>query len=94
LGDKPRLQKTIDFLRAEPDATDVLMLLEKRLSGASESRRYFALGFRNNTVRAVYPSDDDPLRYEQQIVADGRHIKMFGTTFDADALEWANLLLP
>jgi DNA invertase Pin-like site-specific DNA recombinase len=76
LGDKPKLQKTIDFLRGEPDASDVLALLEKRSSDSSESRRYFALGFRNNTVRVVYPSDDDPLRYEQQVVAQSGGIEV------------------
>jgi hypothetical protein len=27
------------------------------------------VSFRDSNVRAVYPDDDDPLRYQQQIVA-------------------------
>jgi hypothetical protein len=33
------------------------------------SRRYFTVGFRDSNVRVVYPDDDEPLRYQQQIIA-------------------------
>lgn len=69
LGDGPQVQRTIEFLEQQPDSEDVVSHLKDRLSGRDAARRYFAVGFRNNSVRAVYPRDDDPLKYEQQITA-------------------------
>jgi hypothetical protein len=34
--------------------------MEKRLAAGTEDVPYFAVGFRNGTMRAVYPSEDDP----------------------------------
>lgn len=67
LGDRPKLQRTIDFLEQQPDSEDVISHLKDRLSHPDSARRHFAVGFRNNSVRAAYPHDDDPLKYEQQI---------------------------
>lgn len=72
LGDKPNVEKTIAFLREQPDSTDVVQALEAKAGTAP----YFAVGFRNGTVRAVYPQKDDPLRYEQVVVADGSKISV------------------
>ena len=67
LGDRPRLKRTIEFLEQQPDSEDVVFYLKERLSEREAARRYFAVGFRNNSVRVVYPHDDDPLKYEEQI---------------------------
>jgi hypothetical protein len=42
--------------------------------GASpnQARRYFAVGLRDNKVRIVFPAENDPLCFEQQIVI-GQH---------------------
>jgi DNA repair exonuclease SbcCD ATPase subunit len=68
LGDRPKTEKVIDYLKGEAGADDVIAHLAKRLSSKKDDRRYFAVGFRNGTVRAVYPSDEDPLRYEQVLL--------------------------
>lgn len=67
LGDKPKLQRAIEFLEQQPNSEDVISHLKERLSEHDAARRYFAVGFRNNSVRVVYPHDDDPLKYDQQI---------------------------
>jgi DNA invertase Pin-like site-specific DNA recombinase/prefoldin subunit 5 len=69
LGNRPQLQRTIEFLEQQPDSNDVISHLKDRLSGPESARRYYAVGFRNNSVRVVYPHEDDPLKYEQQIIA-------------------------
>jgi DNA invertase Pin-like site-specific DNA recombinase len=77
LGDRPKTEKAIDYLRGETGADDVISLLAERLSSKKDDRRYFAVGFRNGTVRAVYPSAEDPLHYEQQLLAtDGRFMML------------------
>lgn len=67
LGDRPLVQRTIEFLEQQPDSEDVVFHLKERLNERDAARRYFAVGFRNNSVRVVYPHDNDPLKYEQQI---------------------------
>jgi ribosomal protein L17 len=75
LGDRPKTEKVIDYLKGESGADDVIAQLAGRLNSKMDDRRYFSVGFRNGTVRAVYPGDEDPLRYEQQlVVTDGRFV--------------------
>jgi hypothetical protein len=77
LGDRPKTEKAIDYLKGETGADDVISHLVERLSSKKDDRRYFAVGFRNGTVRAVYPSAEDPLHYEQQLLAtDGRFMML------------------
>jgi DNA invertase Pin-like site-specific DNA recombinase len=71
LGDRPKTEKVIEYLKGEAGADDVIALLSERLTSKKDDRRYFAVGFRNGTVRAVFPSDEDPLRYEQQVLVAG-----------------------
>jgi hypothetical protein len=33
------------------------------------SRRYFAIRFKDGSTRAVYPVDDDPLQFEEQVLS-------------------------
>jgi hypothetical protein len=61
---------TIEELRNKSgeDLDDVIFHMEDMAAQPAQSRRFFAVGFRDSKVRAVYPDDDDPLRYQQQIV--------------------------
>jgi DNA invertase Pin-like site-specific DNA recombinase len=69
LGDRPRLERTIEFLKTQSNSEPVIAHLRNRLGNHDDARRYFAIGFHNSSVRVVYPHDDDPLSYEQQITA-------------------------
>jgi hypothetical protein len=69
LSDRPEVERAIVFIREQPGATDVVSHMEERLAAGTDDVPYFAVGFRNGTVRAVYPSGDDPLAYRQQVVA-------------------------
>jgi DNA invertase Pin-like site-specific DNA recombinase len=70
LGDRPRMQTSIDHLKMTvgQDVDDVISHMEQMAAHPDQSRRYFAVGFRDSKVRIVFPATDDPLRYEQQIV--------------------------
>ena len=68
LGHAPLTQKTVEFLSGEPDAQSVIDHLKRTLDDAAEHRRYFAVGFADGTVRGVFPSKDDPLQFEHQIL--------------------------
>jgi hypothetical protein len=74
LGERPRIQKSIDYLRttAAQDTGDVIAYMEQLVAHPDQCRRYFAVGFRDSKARIVFPAGDDPLRYEQQIVAKER----------------------
>jgi DNA invertase Pin-like site-specific DNA recombinase len=75
LGDRPRMRKSIDRLKdstIEGEVDDVIAYMEQQAAHPDQSRRYFAVGFRDGNVRIVFPSDDDPLRYQQQIVGKER----------------------
>jgi hypothetical protein len=77
-GATPVMQKSIDQLREISTSEDdeVIAHMEQMAAHPDQSRRYFAVGFRDAAVRAVYPSYGDPLQYEQQVVADGSSIEM------------------
>ena len=68
LGNVPNIQKTIEFLTKEPDAQPAIDQLKRQLDDAGAHRRYFALGFVDGSVRAVYPDQGDPLRFDHQIL--------------------------
>jgi DNA invertase Pin-like site-specific DNA recombinase len=70
-GFRPITLRIIDKLKTEtPGVThDVIDHITRVAEHPRERRRYFAIGFERNTQRIIYPSDEDPLRYEQQIVA-------------------------
>ncbi|MCS3687533.1 DNA invertase Pin-like site-specific DNA recombinase [Bradyrhizobium elkanii] len=73
-GRGPISQKVIRELQELAGANDADVIAHMRsVAGESpESRRYFAVGFRDAAVRVVFPTYDNPLLYEQQIVADNR----------------------
>ena len=66
------MSETIQKLReiAGPEAEAVIAHMERLALRREQSRRFFVVGFRDGNVRIVFPDDDDPLRFEQQITAD------------------------
>ena len=72
LGDAPLTRRTIEFLSNQPDAEDVIAHLERMSEDEAEHRRFFAVGLADGTVRAVHPSDEDPLQFHQQLLANKR----------------------
>lgn len=74
LGSAPKTERVIQFLSGESEAQPVIDHLSGRLSQQDEHRRYFAVAFADGTVRAVFPEQDDPLRFEHQIVANAEAI--------------------
>ena len=92
LGDRPKTERGIDFLRGQPGATDVIHEMEARLAGGAEDARYFAVGFRNGAVRAVFPRDGDALDYRQQVIANAGGVRLETSELATEALEFFNLL--
>jgi hypothetical protein len=70
IGNLPVMRGAIDQLQAMAagEAEDVIAHMERVAANPEQSRRYFAVGFRDAAVRIVFPAYDDPLRFEQQIV--------------------------
>ena len=76
-GAMPVMQKSIERLRViNVEDDDVIAHIEQIAVHPDQSRRYFAVGFRDAAVRAVFPSYGDPLQYEHQTVADGSSIEV------------------
>jgi DNA invertase Pin-like site-specific DNA recombinase len=71
VGEGPRMRDAIDRARKELglEAGDVIAHMERLAAHPNQTRRFFAVGFRDGNVRVVFPAKDDPLRYEQQVVA-------------------------
>jgi hypothetical protein len=71
IGDRPRIRQSIDQLKvvAAEGTADVIAHMERQAAHPDQSKRYFSVGFRDSAVRIVFPDDEDPLRYQQQIVA-------------------------
>jgi hypothetical protein len=45
------------------------------------------VGFKHGDVRAVYPDDNDPMRFEEQVLATKANIKRFGETWNATIID-------
>jgi hypothetical protein len=72
------MEKTIEYMKTNAaDDLDVIEHMTQLAAHVEQSRRYFAVGFRDSDVRAVFPADNDPLRYEQQIIARSGTIRAF-----------------
>ena len=71
LGSAPLTRKSIKFLKKNHpvDGLDVAEHLKSQLAQERENRRYFLIGFKDGTVRGVYPEQGDPLEFEEQVVA-------------------------
>lgn len=70
-GSRPRLTRIAaeTLIKFGKDGADVAHLLARRADQPEQAHRYFAVGLRDSRVRIVFPDDDEPLRYRQQIVA-------------------------
>jgi hypothetical protein len=91
LGDRPKTERVVDFLRGQRGATDVISQMEARIATGDDDAPYFAVGFRNGTVRAVFPANGDALGYRQQVLANKAGIRCFSEVLDPEALELTNL---
>ena len=71
MGVRPRLLASIERLKGKKGsrAEKAIAHMSRATENPKHSRRFFAVGFRDSNVRIVFPDDDDPLRYHQQIVA-------------------------
>jgi hypothetical protein len=69
VGGKPRLEASIERLRGVAGKQGVVAHMRRAAAHPDRSQRYFAVAFRDSNVRVVYPSDDDPLQFKQQVVA-------------------------
>lgn len=70
LGVKPRLLAAIERLQGDgPRRAKEIAHMVRAAHLPDQSHRYFAVRFHDGSVRGVYPSDSDPLRLRQQIVA-------------------------
>jgi hypothetical protein len=81
LGEAPKVARIAEELERSygSEANDVVSHLKRRANDPQQSRRYFAIAFRDKRVRVVLPHKQDPLRYEQQILANPRSgLQTFG----------------
>ena len=70
VGERPLIMSRLEQLhRSEEPGEDAIAHIEQRAARPDQGRRYFSVGFRDSKVRIVFPVDDDPLRYEQQVTA-------------------------
>jgi hypothetical protein len=82
------MQKAIDHMKKNAaHDVDVIAHMTQLATHSDQSRRYFALGFRDSDVRVVFPAENDPLRYEQQIKARAGIIRAFYTENQEGDLE-------
>jgi DNA invertase Pin-like site-specific DNA recombinase len=70
-GERPAMMNRIEqFLELNNGNTDdVVTYVQQLASHPDQSRRYFVVGFRDAAVRAVFPAYNDPLKFEQQVLA-------------------------
>lgn len=83
-GTLPTMQRSIEQLKmlTGGETDDVIGHMQQLAAEPEQSRRYFAIGFRDAAVRAVFPSYSDPLSFEQQIVAGQGRMDDGGRTID------------
>jgi hypothetical protein len=64
IGHGPLTQRAIELARQHGDRA-VLDYLERM----ADRRRYFVVVFKDGSMRAVYPRDDDPMQFEEQVTS-------------------------
>lgn len=70
LGNAPVMRRSIEqFQGMTADQADVVAYMQQLAAHPGQARRYFVVGFRDAAVRVVFPTYDDPLQIEQQIVS-------------------------
>lgn len=67
---KLRIERVLEINGGKTD--DVVSYMQELAAHPDQSRRYFVVGFREAAVRAVFPAYNDPLKFEQQVVAGRR----------------------
>jgi DNA invertase Pin-like site-specific DNA recombinase len=72
VGRAPIVEQSIDFLRSSQGDVSEIMGYLRASDPHRDHRRYFVVGLIDGTVRAVYPHDDDPLQFEEQVIATKR----------------------
>jgi hypothetical protein len=93
IGEAPQTKLRLEQLRKmEGVGEDIVAHVEQRAAHPDQSRRYFAVGFRDAAVRVVFPTYDDPLRFEQQIVAGQGPMEDEGQKLGQ--LSWIDVLHP
>jgi DNA invertase Pin-like site-specific DNA recombinase len=58
----------LETIKHQPESAELREYLERRLQ--DEPRRFFVVTLKDGLLRQVYPSDDDPMQYVEQIVSD------------------------
>jgi DNA invertase Pin-like site-specific DNA recombinase len=69
LGSRPRLEASVQRLRGVAGKEGAVAHISRSAAHPDQSRRYFAVAFRDSNIRVVYPNDDDPLGYKLQVIA-------------------------
>lgn len=70
-GSRPRLVRIAaeTLTQFGGDAANVADYIARRGEQPEQTHRYFAVGLRDSRVRIVFPDDEEPLKYRQQVVA-------------------------
>jgi DNA invertase Pin-like site-specific DNA recombinase len=84
-GELPTMQRSIDRLQGmnSGELDDVIAHMQQIAAHPDQTRRYFAVVFRDAAVRIVFPAYGDPLRFEQQIVAGQSLVEDRGRAIEA-----------
>lgn len=72
VGERPKMIAAIEEAKrgAYGVDSDVLTYMEEMASHPDQRRRFFVIGFRDGKFRAVFPDENDPLRYSRQVLDD------------------------
>ena len=70
-GERPAMMNRVEqFLELSGGNTDeVVTHMQQLAAHPDQSRRYLLVGFRDAAVRAVFPAYNDPLKFDQQVLA-------------------------
>jgi hypothetical protein len=69
-GNVPTLLRSIEHLKRQltEEADELIAHMQKMAADPAHSSRFFVVGFRDASLRVVFPTRDDPLQFKQQIV--------------------------
>jgi hypothetical protein len=88
------MEARIEKLRqmAGNELGDVIAHMSALATSPDQSRRFFAVLFRDGSFRAVFPNHADPLMLQHETLANAQNVRFFDAGLEADELEWLNLL--
>jgi len=75
-----RSERLIEFLRSQP--AEVVDYVREQLELQIGDRPYFAVCFRNGTIRVVYPNECDRLSYDEQVLVNGEGFAVHSNLLD------------